>query len=71
MVGIEELVYAVCLWHKCEDVWYILIIHPFVDSIKYQLENNREKIFDDKNVLPKFKEVLYILNVINLTFSAL
>ena len=23
MVGIEELVYAVCLWHKREDVWYI------------------------------------------------
>ena len=23
MAGIEELVYAVCLWHKREDVWYI------------------------------------------------
>lgn len=23
MEGIEELVYAVCLWHKREDVWYI------------------------------------------------
>ena len=47
-------------WSYALEGKRILIIHPFVNSIKYQLENNREKIFDDKNVLPKFKEVLYI-----------
>lgn len=33
----------------------VLVIHPFTESIEYQYNNNREKIFSDKNVLPKFE----------------
>lgn len=29
MAGIEELVYAVCLWHKREDVFSIILEHIF------------------------------------------
>jgi len=36
----------------------VLVIHPFVDSIRYQYEHNREKIWEDPNVLPQFKELL-------------
>lgn len=36
----------------------VLVIHPFVESIRYQYENNRDKIWKDPNVLPKFRELL-------------
>lgn len=32
----------------------VLIIHPFIDSIKNQYENNREKIFKNLKILPAF-----------------
>lgn len=38
----------------------VLVVHPFVESIRYQYENNREKIWADPNVLPQFKELLTI-----------
>lgn len=31
----------------------ILVIHPFVNSIQYQLANNRTKLFSNPNVLPE------------------
>lgn len=40
----------------------ILIVHPFVQSIKYQL-NRRESIWPGKNVLPLFKSVQYVKSV--------
>lgn len=33
----------------------VLIINPFVDIIKEQYLNNRERLFKDKNILPKFE----------------
>lgn len=38
----------------------VLVVHPFVDSIRYQYENNRTKLFDNPEVLPKFEELLTI-----------
>jgi hypothetical protein len=37
----------------------VLIVHPFVDSIKEQYEK-RTKIFNDERILPKFKELLLV-----------
>lgn len=38
----------------------VLVVHPFTESIRYQYEHNREKIWQDPNVLPEFKELLTI-----------
>ena len=32
----------------------VLVVHPFKESIEYQYHNNREKIFENKDVLPEF-----------------
>lgn len=37
----------------------VLVIHPFVDSIKKQYER-KEKIFSDNRILPEFKELLLV-----------
>lgn len=37
----------------------VLIIHPFAESISYQLQN-RKKIWPGKNVLPEFETVAFI-----------
>lgn len=42
-------------WSKALEGKRVLVIHPFVASIRYQYENNREKLFDNPNVLPKFE----------------
>lgn len=44
-------------WSSCLEDKRVLVIHPFVESIKYQYENNREKLFNNKKVLPKFAEL--------------
>lgn len=36
----------------------VLIIHPFVDTIRSQYENKRALIFENPNVLPEFAELL-------------
>ena len=53
--------YAPFLW---ENPWSkqlkgkkVLVVHPFVDSIRYQYEHNRELLFDNPDVLPKFKSL--------------
>lgn len=50
--------YAPFLWKRPWTKWlegkHVLIIHPFVESIEAQYKNNREKLFDNPNVLPKF-----------------
>lgn len=38
----------------------VLIVHPFIDSIKSQYENNRENLFSNPLVLPKFKKIEFI-----------
>lgn len=41
----------------------VLVIHPFVRSIKNQYDNKRELLFENKDVLPKFKE-LYLIEAV-------
>ena len=33
----------------------VLVVHPFVDSIRNQFENHREELFNDPDVLPEFE----------------
>lgn len=47
-------------WTKYLEGKKVLIIHPFVESIKRQYEKNRTKLFSDSNVLPEFKELITI-----------
>lgn len=47
-------------WTLCLENKRVLVIHPFVESIRYQYENNREMLFKDKNVLPKFSKLITI-----------
>lgn len=53
--------YAPFLWKKPWTKYLkgkkVLVVHPFVDSICYQYENNRCKLFDDPDVLPEFAEL--------------
>lgn len=44
-------------WTKCLKGKKVLVVHPFVDSIRYQYEHNREKLFKDPDVLPEFAEL--------------
>lgn len=47
-------------WTKFLKGKKVLVVHPFVESIRYQYEHNREKLFSNKEVLPEFKELLTI-----------
>lgn len=38
----------------------VLVVHPFVESIRHQYENNRTKIWAAPDVLPEFKELLTV-----------
>lgn len=42
-------------WTEALEGKIVLIIHPFEDSIILQYKNNRDKLFEDLRVLPKFK----------------
>jgi len=44
-------------WTRILENKKVLVIHPFVDSIKKQYEN-REYIFNNKNILPEFELIL-------------
>lgn len=35
----------------------VVVVHPFVESIEYQYNFNRTKLFADSNVLPEFKSL--------------
>ncbi len=56
--------YAPFLWEHPWTKWLegkkVLVVHPFTESIKYQYEHNRERLFVNSNVLPKFKELILI-----------
>lgn len=41
-------------WSRILSNKTVLLIHPFEDSIRYQYERNREKIFLNKEILPVF-----------------
>lgn len=47
-------------WSKHLKNKKVLIIHPFTETIRKQLENNRTHIFQNVDVLPEFKSVSYI-----------
>lgn len=41
-------------WSKSLKGKKVLVIHPFAESIKIQYYNNREKLFDNPDILPEF-----------------
>ena len=45
-------------WTKSLKNKRVLVIHPFIESIRHQYENNREKIWNNPDVLPEFKDLL-------------
>lgn len=47
-------------WSKFLEGKRVLVVHPFTESIQYQYNNNRTKIFDNPDVLPNFKELICI-----------
>lgn len=47
-------------WTKALAGKRVLVVHPFVESIRHQYENNRTKIWEDPDVLPEFKELLTV-----------
>ena len=47
-------------WTKWLKGKKVLVVSPFVESIKYQYENNREKLFNEEDTLPQFKELMCI-----------
>ena len=42
-------------WTECLHDKKVLLVHPFERSIRYQYDNNREKLFFNPKILPKFK----------------
>lgn len=47
-------------WTKYLEGKKVLVVHPFVESIRKQYETKRELLFDNKEVLPKFKELITV-----------
>lgn len=56
--------YAPFLWDEPWTQWLkgkrVLVIHPFVESIKQQYDSKRELLFENPKVLPEFKELICI-----------
>lgn len=46
-------------WSAALEGKRVLVLHPFVESIKKQI-GQREKIWEDRNVLPQFASVEYV-----------
>lgn len=44
-------------WTQWLEGKKVLVVHPFVESIKKQYETKRERLFDNPLVLPKFKSL--------------
>lgn len=47
-------------WSKALRNKRVLVIHPFIETIKHQLVENRERIFSNPEVLPEFRSISYI-----------
>ena len=47
-------------WTKWLKGKKVLVVHPFVESISYQYHNNRERLFDNSEVLPEFERLVCI-----------
>lgn len=44
-------------WSSALEGKKVLVVTPFVDSVRYQYDNNREKLFEGTNILPKFESI--------------
>ena len=44
-------------WTQWLEGKKVLVVHPFIESIRRQYEINRERLFDNPLVLPKFKSL--------------
>lgn len=44
-------------WTRYLEGKRVVVVHPFVETIMLQYENNRDKIFKNPNVLPQFKSL--------------
>lgn len=47
-------------WTKWLEGKRVLVVHPFVESIRHQYENNRTKLFKNPEVLPLFSNIQYV-----------
>lgn len=47
-------------WTKWLRGKKVLVVHPFVESISHQYNNNRARLFDNPDVLPEFKKLTCI-----------
>lgn len=45
------------VWSSALEGKDVLVVHPFAESIQRQYEVNRERLFDNHAVLPKFKSL--------------
>ena len=45
-------------WTKALKGKRVLVVHPFVESIRYQYKHNRTKLWSNPDVLPEFKELV-------------
>ncbi len=54
LAGLEPYYYK-SPWSKKLKGKKVLVIHPFAKTIESQYRNNREKLFDDRDILPEFE----------------
>lgn len=47
-------------WTKWMSGKKVLVVHPFVESISHQYNNNRARLFDNPDVLPEFESLTCI-----------
>ena len=47
-------------WTKWLRGKKVLVVHPFVESISHQYNNNRARLFDNPDVLPEFESLICI-----------
>lgn len=48
------------IWSGLLEGKRVLVVHPFADTIRKQYEENRERIWPDRKVLPEFGELITI-----------
>lgn len=53
-IGIEPYYFSIP-WTRALKGKKVLVIHPFADSIRKQYETNREKLFQNPDILPEFE----------------
>ena len=64
LMPVDTFINVVYEWGKALENKKILVISPFAELIELQYKNNRDKIWDNPNILPLFKE-LHTLKSVN------